>query len=434
MIPSPRFRHASILAALATLLTGTMPAFSQGEEARVGHPLPKWQPGWLDIHQLSTGQGDSAFMVFPDGTTLLLDAGALVGRKRPPNYDSPPRPHASKRAGEHIARYLRQHHPAGERGELDYAVLTHFDEDHMGTVTEDMPWSASGAYRLAGITDVGDAIPIRRLLDRAWPNYNYPRALPGLKMDNYRAFLRWHIDQRKMLVESFEAGRDDQLTLVHDAARYPQFEIFNLAVNGRVWNGKGTDVRDRFPGIDPPSENNCSTAFRLRYGRFSYFNGGDLAGPTSPSERVWRDMESALAWAAGPVDVHVLNHHGTEGSVNNFFLSVLQPRIHIASVYASSQPGPDLLRRLLSTENYPGPRDVFLTNGLWEGRFANMVTLFGEEQAKWLAAQIERGVTGVQGHVVVRVSDGGDRYHVYLLDDSSDRPVIRSIHGPYESR
>ena len=135
----------------------------------------------------------------------------------------------------------------------------------------------------------------------------------------------------------------------------------------------------------------------------------------------------------GRVEVHALNHHGTKDAANAFFLSVLQPRVHIASVYASNHPGPDVMRRMLSTQVYPGPRDIFLTNGIWPGRRMNMVALFGEKETAWLETQIG-AVAGVQGHVVVRVAPGGATYEVYRLSDHDDRPVILSIHGTYHSR
>ncbi|HRE79528.1 MAG TPA: hypothetical protein PLN52_00705 [Opitutaceae bacterium] len=429
----PRRRILSLLRVVFHGLALTLWVAKASAQPRGGEPLPPWQPGWLDIHHINTGCGDAAFFVLPDGTTLLVDAGAVSGRKRPEGYDSPQRPNATRRPGEWIAHYIRQHHPSKTNTDLDYALLTHFDEDHMGTVTEASPLASHGMYRLSGITDVGDQIPIHRMLDRAWPSYHYPRAMPGLKMENYRAFLRWQKEKKAMSVEAFAAGRHDQIVLVHHPERYPEFEIFNLAVNGRIWEGATRVLRDRFPEIDPPSENNSSTAFRLRYGNFRYYTGGDLAGPPQSTQKTWRDMESALAWLVGPVDVHVMNHHGTEGSVNNVFLSVLKPRVHIASTYASSQPGSDLLKRVLSEENYPGPRDVFLTNGLWEGRWPNMVTLFGEEQATWLATQLDRGLTGVQGHIVVRVIERGARYYVIRLDDQSEAPKVLAVHGPYLS-
>ena len=143
-------------------------------------------------------------------------------------------------------------------------------------------------------------------------------------------------------------------------------------------------------------------------------------------------MESAIAWAVGPVDVHALNHHGFRDAANAFFLSVLQPRVHILAVYASSHPGADVMRRLLSPDTYPGPREIFLTNGVWEGRRPNMVQLFGEEDAEWLVGQIAAAACS-QGHVVVRVEPGGDRYSVLVLDDRNENRIVTSIHGPFAS-
>ncbi len=53
------------------LLGAVLPLFSQ----QIGKPLPAWTPGTLDIHQISTGRGNSALLILPDGTSLLIDAG-----------------------------------------------------------------------------------------------------------------------------------------------------------------------------------------------------------------------------------------------------------------------------------------------------------------------------------------------------------------------
>ena len=38
-----------------------------------------WKEGYLDIHAVNTGRGESMFYVFPDGTTMLVDcAGSLL--------------------------------------------------------------------------------------------------------------------------------------------------------------------------------------------------------------------------------------------------------------------------------------------------------------------------------------------------------------------
>lgn len=408
---------------------------SPGRENIVeGRPLPGWTEGVLDIHQINTGKGDAALFILPDGTTLLLDVGAMDRTdRRPPQYDAPGRPDDSRRPGEWVARYIQAVHPRGREAVLDYAMITHFHPDHMGQVKDDSPPAASGAYFLTGLTDVAERIPIRRLLDRDWPEYDYPERSKDPTMRNYRAFVEWQTRHRKMQAERFEPGRANQIVLRHAPARYPSFEVRNIAANGYVWTGEGEEVRNRFPDSSPPSENNCSLAFRLRYGEFTYFNGGDMRGELPASSSAWDDLESALAWVVGPVDVHALNHHGTPDSANAFFLSVLQPRIHILATYASSHPGPEVMRRMLSDSVYPGPRDIFMTNGLWEGRRPNLVRLFGEAETAWLVERIHEAA-GDQGHVVVRVDAGGERYWVAVLDDSNEARTVLSVHGPYSSR
>src|SRR5690606_698434 len=41
------------------------------------NPLPAWEKGYLDIHFINTGRGDAAFIIMPDGSSLLVDAGDL---------------------------------------------------------------------------------------------------------------------------------------------------------------------------------------------------------------------------------------------------------------------------------------------------------------------------------------------------------------------
>ena len=83
---------------------------------------PLLHPGQLEVTVIDVGQGDSIFIGFPDGTTMLVDAGGFPGfgnMKRKPQMD----------IGEDVVSpYLwsrRIRH-------LDYAVLTHGHSDHMG--------------------------------------------------------------------------------------------------------------------------------------------------------------------------------------------------------------------------------------------------------------------------------------------------------------
>jgi competence protein ComEC len=83
---------------------------------------PELHPGKLEVTAIDVGQGDSIFVGFPDGTTMLVDAGGFPGftnMVRKPQLD----------LGEDVVSpYLwnrRIRH-------IDYAVLTHGHSDHMG--------------------------------------------------------------------------------------------------------------------------------------------------------------------------------------------------------------------------------------------------------------------------------------------------------------
>src|SRR5690554_5196067 len=124
--------------------------------------LPPWKKGNLDIHFISTGRGNSTFILMPDGTTLLIDAGDL---NRDSERLAPPVPDKSKTPGQWIADYIQQFHPLKKNAELDYVLITHYHSDHMGMFTDQSPTDAKGGYKLSGITEVGSMIPIKKFID-----------------------------------------------------------------------------------------------------------------------------------------------------------------------------------------------------------------------------------------------------------------------------
>ena len=367
-----------------------------------GARLPPWTAGTLDIHQINTGRGNAALLMLPDGTTLLIDAGD--GGHRPPRGTAP-RPDASRPTGEWIARYAR----AMGASAIDYGYVTHFHDDHMNAMV-----------------DVAERIPVRKMLDRAWPAYDYPSTdhaeFHAPAFLRYRSFLARGGAQGERLL----AGRADQVVLAREPARFPAFQVRNVAANGDVWTGVGTETRRHVPPLDAldkrdwPTENMSSLGVRVSYGPFDYWSGGDMPGIPRPGYPDWHDVESPVARAVGPVDVAVLNHHGNRDSTNAAFVSALRPRVWVIPVWSADHPGHDVLDRMYATRLYPGPRDVFATNMLEANR-----TVIGPLLDRLAAAQ---------GHVVVRVEPGGAAYRVFVLDDTSESYTVRSEHGPYEAR
>jgi beta-lactamase superfamily II metal-dependent hydrolase len=385
--------------------------------------LPPWRAGVLEIHRISTGKGDAVLFVFPDGTTMLMDPG--VTSREPPRVTAQ-RPDASRTPGEWVVRYIRR--ALGDRPglALDYALLTHFHGDHMGDITANARSSASGKYKLSGITEVADYIPVRTLIDRNWPTYDYPAPLRGTMMANYRAFLADQQERHGMRVERFRPGAADQIVLRRDADRYPDFQVRNVGANGEIWTGVGTVTRQHFPPVgatpaeDRPSENMCSTVFRMSYGKFDYYAGGDIVGIPDDGAPDWHDVETPVAKAVGPVDVAVLNHHGYIDAMNASFVSSLRPRVFVLSVWSPGQPGPRVFRRLTSNRLYPGPRDIFATNMA--------------EANEMVVSGLTEGLASRHGHIVIRVEPGGASYRVFVLDDTSESGKVLATHGPYQSQ
>ena len=418
-----RFAVGAALLVVA-LVTGSL---AQSGPFRPGDVLPAWTPGTLDIHQIVTGRGNAAFMMFPDGTTLLLDAGDAgdteYDRLHPSDAD--PRPDASRTPAQWIGRYIQ--HMTGSGARLDYAVITHFHPDHMGVITGSEPLSTHGDYRLRGITEIGEALPIARLLDRGWPDYQYlPPPANDQMFANYRRFVAENTAAGRLKMMGAQAGSSSQITQVRKPDPQLPFEVRIVAVNDRVWTGKGDETKVRFPALDSiplrqdwPDENMCSVAIRIKYGRFDYFSGGDMAGYPVPGAAAWHDEETEVARAIGPTDVHVVNHHGSLEEENPFWLATLRSRVMIVPAWAATHPSPDVLKRMLSPRVYPEPRDIF-------------VTLFRDATKAATGARAAQ-VASDHGHVVVRVEPGGARYWVLVLDDTTESYRIASVHGPYVS-
>ena len=51
-----------------------------------------------------------------------------------------------------------------------------------------------------------------------------------------------------------------------------------------------------------------------------------------------------------------------------------------------------------------------------------------------LGSSVVSKLAGLGGHIVVRVSPGGQRYYIYLLDDTNETYKVKQIYGPYQCR
>ncbi|WP_153798403.1 hypothetical protein [Foetidibacter luteolus] len=406
-----------------------------------GKALPAWQEGFLDLHHINTGRGNAAYYIFPDGTTMLFDAGEMNpadDRVLTPR-NSVIRPDNSKHPYEWIAHYIQQAAPKSHKAVLDYAAISHFHDDHFGSMYPNTPVAASARYALTGITGVGDIIPIKTLLDRGYPDYCIPvdlkKLLASYKSEgtfyeksfyNYLDFIKAQ-QANGLKAARFKAGSKEQIKMLYQPQKFPGFYVQNVKVNGDIWTGKDSSTLQHFPPVDTanrktwPDENSLSLVFTINYGPFVYYTGGDCGGNIFYGDAPWRDVETPVAKAIGEVDVATLDHHGNRDAVNEFQVKTFKPKVWIEQVWSADHPGHEVLIRLTTKHLYSEERDLFATNMLDANKYV-------------IGPLIDRSYKSTQGHIVVRVLPGGKEYYIIILDDSRKDMPVKQVFGPYLSK
>ena len=372
---------------------------TRGDE--VGRTYPGWEPGEMDIHFIHTGTSENTLMIFPDGTTMLLDCGHV--KRRAPGYAEaiPPAPSGKRRAGEWVRRYIERLVP---QREIDYLMVSHWHSDH-----------------IAGIPDVSESFRFLNYYDHQYPNVGqYRRDVDAKDFDMFQEWLASAL-KGGMKREPFKVGARNQLHLQHDPTDYYKgvFSIRNLAANGVMWDGKGglIDVAGehvKATGEKTIRENALSSAIRIRYGYFTYYTGGDLEGDFVGADGKKFNYEARVGEVTGPVSACKTNHHSFPMAMQDGFIKAVKPQLFISSAWSPNQQNILSLRRMTSCENYEGYRIVaygaipefkmrqFVQNGL----------------ADFLAPA---------GHAVVKVNPGGFAFRLYTLTSQDESMRIVGI-------
>lgn len=376
--------------------------------------LETWQEGYLDIHHINTGSGNSTFFILPDGTTLLFDAGSMdkegFEEKYAPLKATSPVPDNSKSTAEWLSAYIKNVTPKEHQERIDYALISHFHSDHYGSVM-----------------DLGKEIPIGKIIDRNSPNLNFPVDLTTFLKDDtifqdYLSFLA----ASKVPVEALEVGSNSQIHLLKKLTNYPSFSIRNIKSNGTIWTGFANETTEYFTAEDMTSfykggynENPLSLALKISYGDFDYFTGGDNTGLQGYGHPKWFDVETPIAKVVGQVEVTTLNHHGNRDATNEYFVNTLNPNVVIQQLWCSDHPGQEVYQRLIYHDEETNERDIFSTN-----MHPETLVTYGP----WFKDNYK----SLKGHIVIRVNPNGKTFRVYILDETTLN--IKSAHGPYPSK
>ncbi|MBQ7877070.1 MAG: hypothetical protein IJ314_01550 [Bacteroidales bacterium] len=369
--------------------------------------LSPWREGYLDIHQISTGRGNATFMILPDGTTMMVDMGDLGDTSHFRQEVMPAVPSSEKSPAQWVAEYVKHFcGPLGNGGKVDYMLITHYDSDHIGI------------HGKGGVMELDSLLHIEKIVDRG---YDYPT--PELAMQMNRRTLPGYLRTmearaaRGLGYEKFVVGSDTQFALRSRPS--DDFRIRNIYANGQLWTGEGFQTRDIVIGegeeyqenLKAMNENRLSCTINISYGNFDYHSGGDIQGSSPNSTRPWRNVEKFVGEFIGETDVVLANHHAYSDAMYEPFVKAVTPQVCIIPVWDYYHPQPATLDNMLRDgidEGHPAVRDSV--------NYVFAAGLVGSNRER-LAS--DGSLVLPDGHVVVRVHEGGDRFQVFVLDDSS---------------
>jgi len=218
----------------------------------------------LEVHFIDVDQGEATLVIGPNGTSFLFDGG--------PNAEG----YAS------VIPLLQSKGISS----LNYVSASHYHADHVGGLDE--VWN-SGIHTTTCL-DRGDSQE------------------PGTQSyDDYKSAYS-SVRQTVNPGQVVQLGNGATVTC--------------LVVEGDLMGGGSVNISS-----SAQWENSASVAWKLAYGDFDMFMGGDLTGGGNGTT----DVESSVGPICGDVDVLLVNHHGSRTSSNSTFISLLNPEFAVIS-------------------------------------------------------------------------------------------------------
>ena len=393
-----------------------------------GTILPKWENGHFRISVLFNGRGETSFLVFPDGTSMMIDCGdyTFSGRDVVTHL-----PKDSRRAGELTARYVLRENPNGRK--VDYFLLTHYHSDHAGSGKFSAGRSPNGKYSLSGIGQAMDLLDFGVFIDRSWPNINDPSP----RNDNFDDWTVKHVkeiyseaERRGIKVERFRLEKNStQIRQLHTPALggprsvaatggtgvppvHAPFTFLPLCSNGCILQPDGT-IQDLGKLAGPNGtrakfgENALSIGFILSLGDFRYFTAGDFSGGVKCADGSRADIENELAKICPPVDVAKANHHGHH-TMPDALVNALRARLIVAGIWHRQHMNRPTMRRL-SKATWP----CLYAPGLFPKQRRE------EDAAEpWLKGIAPESFEGA--HAVIDVAPDGKTYRLMMVSAADD--------------
>ena len=416
------FLKTSVIGGAALLLSDWERAFAMGRKhTDAGKPWRGWKKGEFQIHFIYTGVAESMFLIFPDGTTMLLDCGdfdaAARGEKSVPIL-----PSADRHAGEWIARYVTRVNPSVT--DVDYMLLSHYHNDHAGSdrFYAEKIIRDGKEYPLSGFSQAAQILNFHKAIDRCYPDDD-----PSLKwadqdtvglMQDFYAYMQKH---KGLQIEKFRLGATDQIVQLHNPLRYPTFQVRNICGNGCIAYPDGR-IKDLFEarkvaGKENKNENAMSLGMVFSYGPFRFYTAGDFSAKFKDPDGTPRFIEDDIADVCGRVNVAKVNHHG-HNSMSRKLVSALSPQVWVSCVWDQLHNLPPCLQLLSDRSIYPGDRVICPT-------IIPAARREKDRDAAWMKDIAPETFEGC--HIVVNVDREGKSYSVSFIPARDESMTVCGI-------
>ncbi len=262
------------------------------------------RPDALTIYFIDVEGGQSTLIVTPRRESLLIDAGFPSDGR----FSSVP---GSPTAARDAQRVVAAMHDAGLTA-LDNLLVTHFHADHDG-----------------GIPELAQLVTIRRFIDHGRPADDAEKGVPGTQAA-FDAYVRArgpaaHLDPSpgtKLPLRGIDA------VVVSSAGNTIDKPLSGGGAANPACGASPLPAQEK-------TENPRSTGVRVRYGRFTFLDVGDLSGPPLYALFCPRDL-------IGPVDVYLLPHHGGVEAGDRAVLGAVPPRVAVVNNGAVKGGAPEM--------------------------------------------------------------------------------------------
>jgi len=274
-------RRVTFILLLVVVLTGGAPGLASARN--------------LEIFFIDVEGGQATLIVTPAGQSLLIDAG-YAGR--------------DARDAERIMAAAREAHV----DHIDYLLITHFHNDHVG-----------------GVPELADRIPILRFID-----YGEPLGTDRMATNGFRIY---------------EPVRGENIHIVPT----PGDRLPLDGIDADIVSAAGVLLSKPLPGggqanpgcttledqIEDGTENFRSIGIRLQLGAFRFVDLGDLSG------NILGEIVCPVN-LLGQASVYLIAHHGNYDSNVPAVLTALRPQVAIMNNGPNKGGAPDSFLTLLA--------------------------------------------------------------------------------------